>query len=245
MKFIIIRSLIAAVVVAVPFMWLSVKAAEAAPPPRYAHKARIITQERPAILRSARRTEKLVIIIHGGGWRAGNMRDSWKAGIDQYAMSRGYDVLAIDYPLQLGDAPRSAEIARNWVRWGKARYNSVTLLGGSAGGYLAIAASDAGADRVIAVSPAISPGADITQGSLVWPVAWQWGFNCTDCEEHRIKTTSAPTTILHARNDRATAYEGSYFFQRDNARTTQLITFDGAQHGWTLVWRSSAQRLGL
>lgn len=249
----VLGSLLAAIIVGVLFMWLSVSVADAATvkhPPVFKHKSSMVRMEYPAILRTARETDKLVIVIHGGGWHFGKIRDTWNAGIDQYALGKGYDVLSIAYPLTRGAAPKSVEVVRGWVGWATERgYKDITLLGGSAGGYLAVAASDTvGVDRVIAISPPLSFGAEVTIQTAVAKFAWGYGFNCmasNTCEDYTIRRTNTPTTILHSEMDRVSAYTGSYYLWLYNRRVVKLITLKGAKHGWALVWRYQTKLIPL
>ena len=78
----------------------------------------------------------LVVLVHGGYWSSGWDRDQ----LDQAAVDltrRGYDTLNIEYRLD-PPWPGSGHDVDTALRWARDRYASVSLLGHSAGAFLAL-----------------------------------------------------------------------------------------------------------
>jgi acetyl esterase/lipase len=85
-----------------------------------------------------------VIVVHGGGWQAGERGDfpSW----DAWLAYQGYVVFDIDYrlspPPSWREAPADVACAVGWVKENSARYGvdpeRIALMGRSAGGQLAL-----------------------------------------------------------------------------------------------------------
>ncbi|MGF1616689.1 MAG: type II 3-dehydroquinate dehydratase [Acidimicrobiia bacterium] len=80
--------------------------------------------------------DSLVVLVHGGYWFSGWDRDQ----LDQAAVDltrRGYDTLNMEYRVD-PPWPGSGHDVRTALAWARDRYHSVSLLGHSAGAFLAL-----------------------------------------------------------------------------------------------------------
>jgi alpha-L-fucosidase 2 len=86
----------------------------------------------------------IAIIIHGGGYVAGNSKNGSEAYCAQFLAPAGYAVFSINYrlapkypyPAMVEDVERAIRYLRHNARKYKADPNRIALVGGSAGGYL-------------------------------------------------------------------------------------------------------------
>ena len=106
-----------------------------------------------------------VILVHGGGWRSGDR--GWWAAQGRRLAARGWVAFSVDYRLAPAHTfPAAVEDVRAAVRWVRAHADDygvdpdrIALLGGSAGGNLALLAATTGAPVVGAA--AWSPPTDL------------------------------------------------------------------------------------
>lgn len=93
-------------------------------------------------------TYPTLVVIHGGGWQAGNRREY--ASLNSYMAARGYTVIAISYrlapqyqfPTQLEDVQTALEFIQNHAADYEVDVNRVVVMGRSAGAHLALLAAD-------------------------------------------------------------------------------------------------------
>lgn len=99
-----------------------------------------------------------LVVIHGGGWQAGNRREY--ASLNSYMAARGYTVIAISYrlapqyqfPAQLEDVQTALEFIQTHAADYEVDADRVVVMGRSAGAHLALLAaaqSKAGSIRAI------------------------------------------------------------------------------------------------
>lgn len=91
---------------------------------------------------------KVIIYIHGGGWSGGDKSEFPKQLIEELAGKRGYVVASVNYrlvkngnnrfPAQIEDVKKVIEFISKNARKYKYNGNEFALMGGSAGGHLAM-----------------------------------------------------------------------------------------------------------
>ncbi|MDR3692082.1 MAG: alpha/beta hydrolase [Fimbriimonas sp.] len=86
-----------------------------------------------------------VVVIHGGGWIAGNRRDSVPVEVSFALMDAGYVVANIDYKLGDNSWPQNLFDCKNAVRYFRLHAQEfgidpdrIGVVGASAGGHLAM-----------------------------------------------------------------------------------------------------------
>ncbi|MCF8277168.1 MAG: alpha/beta hydrolase [Flavobacteriales bacterium] len=89
-------------------------------------------------------TTAVVLLIHGGGWVAGNKED-WGKDTRDFLLDAGYAVVAMNYRYACGDFHKQMEDIENaigLIRARSAEWNiddaTFALVGGSAGGHLSL-----------------------------------------------------------------------------------------------------------
>lgn len=106
-----------------------------------------------------------VVLIHGGGWAGGDKRQAREVEIGTTLAENGYVSASINYALQVaGKYPINLQDCKNAVRYLRAHSkelgvdpNRIAVLGGSAGGHLALMVAYTGDDMKLA-PPAPYPG---------------------------------------------------------------------------------------
>jgi acetyl esterase/lipase len=130
-----------------------------------------------------------VVFVHGGGWSAGNR--TWYRAQGRKAAAHGWVAASIDYRLAPGHPfPAALDDVRAAVAWMRAHApqlgadpNRIALVGGSAGGNLALLAGTTGVPGVRGVV-AWSPPTDLTtlRGPTLSPLVRDYlGCGATVC----------------------------------------------------------------
>jgi acetyl esterase/lipase len=207
-----------------------------------------------------------IICIHGGGFRAGT-RDGYD-GLCQQLAKRGYVAMTVTYRLspkyQFPAAVQDCKAAVRWARANAATYKidmkRIGVMGGSAGGHLALFLG------VTAHVPEFEGEGNLDQSSQVQCVVSMYGpsdftksydksvdarivlpmFFGGNLEEKRaehihgsplywVTPDAAPTLCIHGTKDTYVAYEQAVWMVdrlKAAAVEAELLTLDGAGHGF-------------
>jgi acetyl esterase/lipase len=113
----------------------------------------------------------VVLLIHGGGWVAGNKTD-WDADSRNYFLDRGYAVAAMnyryacgDYTKQMDDIHDAITLIRSRVEEWEIGADRFALIGGSAGAHLSLLYAHAfDSDSVVRAVVSLVGPTDMTDG---------------------------------------------------------------------------------
>ncbi|MBZ4188731.1 alpha/beta hydrolase [Niabella beijingensis] len=199
----------------------------------------------------------VVINIHGGGWNKGNKES--QTGFSTF-FKKGYAVVNVEYRLsQQATAPAAVQDVRcaliylvNNAKELNIDVNRIVVMGGSAGGHLALVAGLMGNDnRFDGNCPAKQPvkiAAIVDKYGITDVKVWQsksagmWlGPKADDLEFSRsvsplylVKKNSPPVFIVHGDADPIVPYQQSVDLKKklDEAGVkNRFITVPGGQHG--------------
>ncbi|CAN5776098.1 hypothetical protein BH23ACT4_BH23ACT4_12640 [soil metagenome] len=160
--------------------------------------------------------DALVVLVHGGYWLSGWDRDQ----LDQAAVDltrRGYDTLNIEYRLD-PPWPGSGHDVSTALAWARDRYDSVSLLGHSAGAFLAIWAHFRNpADVCVGIAP-------VTDLSLVDDVPP--ARNLVAAGGPTVLTIPERTVLFHGTDDTDVSPDHTSRMEQD----TEIYLLDGVGH---------------
>ncbi len=200
----------------------------------------------------------IVINIHGGGWNHGEKES--QSGFGSF-FKNGYAVANVEYRLvQVAPAPAAIEDVRCALIYlyknAKALNidtTKIVIMGGSAGGHLALMAGLLGNDKRFDTN--CSYEGDINVAAIIdkygvsnllplasWKSAKNWlgiNFNNTNFIESvsplfHVSKTSPPTFIVHGNEDPIVPYSQSevlYKKLKEFNITTEFLTIPGGKHG--------------
>lgn len=195
-----------------------------------------------------------VVVIHGGGWRSGHRR-AWSATAQDLA-AQGWAVFSVDYRLS-GDAPFPAAVddvraAIGWIRSHAPRLgvdpDRIALVGGSAGGNLALLAATGPEATPVSAVVAWSAPTDLSALAAapapprLEAIVAEWlGCAPASCPQraaaasplHTIESGALPALLLATGSDELVpASQATGLHERALARggTSELVVVPGARH---------------
>ena len=208
----------------------------------------------------------VVVLVHGGGWRSGS-RHAW-TGAARDLVAEGWAAATIDYRLR-DTAPYPAAVddvaaALRFLGAEGGRLgvdpNRLALMGGSAGGHLALLAAmtEPGVDAVVAFSPPTDLAALARPDGEEQPLCAADGSACRiiglealvagwlgctprDCPDrvaaasptHHVGGGDPPALIVHATDEVVPFAQATAFVDRlrDAGGHAELVSFPGRRHG--------------
>ncbi|RYF23112.1 MAG: alpha/beta hydrolase [Flavobacteriales bacterium] len=211
------------------------------------------------IPQNAAKPTALVLFVHGGGWTQGS-----KGTANQFKIffKKGYAVATIEYRLAKdAPAPAAVEDVRTALCFllQNAKYNidpsKVVLMGGSAGGHLALLAAYVGNDKRFDVDCSYKKPIKIAAVIDKFGITDVWDYINTSGKNNAVwlgtkskdeefakmlspliyvKKTSPPTFIVHGTADPSVNYQHSVRLQdalKKNGVKNQFITVPEGKHG--------------
>lgn len=203
----------------------------------------------------------VVILIHGGGWAAGDKSDCNMQELTNKLLAAGYAVFNVNYRLVQdgGRFPYNIQDIRNAISFIFSNAQEfgidkrrIAIVGESAGGYLALMAGY-GADRKLFLPRSEKGAGSVSCVVCYYPVTdlvnLDRGFvveYLDDTESHNPElykvaepknymSTAVPTLIIHGTGDRVVPFENSQRFiqlLKQNQCEAELKIIDGAAHGF-------------
>lgn len=196
----------------------------------------------------------VLLAIHGGGWTGGNARVFFPFA-DHFA-KQGMLGISLEYRLVHGsegttvfDCVRDARSAVRWIRAHAEELGidprKIVVLGGSAGGHLAVstalfdAVNEAGdntrvsarPDALLLMYPVIDTSAD---GYGQQKIGERWRELSP---VHKVRAGLPPTLILHGTGDAVTPWSGARRFHEHSTaagNTCELVSHSGGRHGYLI-----------
>lgn len=207
---------------------------------------------------NALRPTPVVLNIHGGGWNHGDKES--QTGFGSF-FKHGYAVANVEYRLvDVAPAPAAIEDVRcaliyilNHAKELNIDTQKIVIMGGSAGGHLALMAGLLGNDRRFDTN--CSCASEIKIAAIVdkygiadlttlgdYGSAKKWlgvnsgnrGFTESVSPIYYVKTDSPPTIIVHGNADPVVPYEQSVLLHQkfvDSGVKTDFISIEGGKHG--------------
>jgi acetyl esterase/lipase len=207
----------------------------------------------PANIESSQRFPAIVI-IHGGGWCAGDKADPREQNIANTLTAQGYVCASINYTLCSKDNPtwplnlRQCEAAIAFLHKNADCYhiipNRIGVIGGSAGGHLSAMLGLTAPNPPQAVVDLYGVG-DLLQ----WPdssfVADYLGVTKTDSSKtwtdaspfHNVHSDVPPFLIIHGTKDETVPYQQSIDLDRklkEHGNHSDLLIIENAVHSFDL-----------
>lgn len=199
----------------------------------------------------------VMLAIHGGGWTGGNAATFFPFA--DYFAKQGFVGISLEYRLRRPAAGTTVfdcvRDARSAVRWIRSNADSlgidphrIAVMGGSAGGHLAVstamfdAVNDTGdnkdfsarPDALILLYPVIDTSAE---GYGQQKIGKRWRELSP---VHNAQAGLPPTLILHGTGDAVTPYAGARRFVELSAAAgneCELVTHPGGRHGYLIFDR--------
>ena len=191
-----------------------------------------------------------VVVVHGGGWHRGH--SGWYSGVARDLAAGGFAAFSIDYRLSTTAAfPAAVDDVRAAVEWLRAHAGElgidpsrIALLGGSAGGHLALLAAT-GPDAVdvagvVAWSAPTDLAALATSARLRPIVAQLLGCDAAECPGrataaspvHTVDGEAPPLFLATGSDEFVPATQASALHERATALGVQseLVVVPGPRH---------------
>ena len=214
------------------------------------------TFEPPGHQASDRRA--VFLAIHGGGWTGGRTEDFYPlaanfASQGMLGISLEYRLASEDRGTTVFDCVRDARSAVRWVREHADRLGAdptrIVVMGGSAGGHLALSTAlfeeindaqdnlpvSAAPDCLIMMYPVIDTSAN---GYGQSKIGNQWRELSP---LHRVQPGMPPALFFHGTADSVTPFRGMQAFQKrslDAGNQSKLIIHPGGRHGYIIFDRT-------
>ncbi len=204
----------------------------------------------------------VLLAVHGGGWTGGKVRDFYPLA-DHFA-EQGLLGISLEYRLKNGDdgttvfdCVRDVRSAVRWIREHAEGLgvdpDKIVVLGGSAGGHLAVSTAlfdsvndqrddlnvSAQADALILMYPVIDTSAEGYGQAKIGP-RWR-----ELSPVHHVRGSLPPMLLFHGTADAVTPHAGAQRFH-DRAvaagNSCRLVTHPGGRHGYIIFDPTEFQR---